>query len=214
MKFPVSALLLANVAADDVLVTFDGAKGTTYTFTELNDPVMGGKSTGTWAVSKDGFGVFDGEVVDVPSLSAPGFIKAAANGTFKDVSADIDDDLVLMVRSTTPDYAGYRVTLAANALSPAYSCGGGSSLPFSGGCYKAKFSMSELGASEDFQEIRIPLNQFSDHWSPATGDHTKECADDKSVCLTAKALKKIQRVELWAEGALGKAHLEVKSISF
>jgi len=214
MKFPVSALLLANVAADDVLVTFDGAKGTTYTFTELNDPVMGGKSTGTWAVSKDGFGVFDGEVVDVPSLSAPGFIKAAANGTFKDVSADIDDDLVLMVRSTTPDYAGYRVTLAANALSPAYSCGGGSSLPFSGGCYKAKFSMSELGASEDFQEIRIPLNQFSDHWSPATGEHTKECADDASVCLTAKALKKIERVEIWAEGALGDVHLEIKSISF
>jgi len=27
-------------------------------------------------------------------------------------------------------------------------------------------------------------------------------------------LKKIQRVELWAEGALGKAHLEIQSISF
>jgi hypothetical protein len=212
--------LLANVAADDVLVTFDGAKGTTYDFKELNDPVMGGKSTGTWTLSNEGFGVFDGEVVDVPKLSAPGFIKTAADGTFKDVSADIDDDLVLMVRTTTPDYAGFRVTLAADTYSPAYSCAGGASMPFSGGCYKAKFSMSKFGdysegvSSNDFQEVRIPLNQFSDHWSPATGDHTKECTDDKSVCLTAKALKKIQRVELWAEGALGKAHLEVKSISF
>jgi len=61
--------------------------------------------------------------------------------------------------------------------------------------------------------VRIPLNQFSDHWSPATGEHTKECSDDKSVCLTKKSLKKIQRVEIWAEGALGKVHLEIKSIA-
>ena len=150
MKFSVSALLLANVAADDVLVTFDGAKGTTYKFVEMNDPVMGGKSTGTWTVSSDGYGVFDGKVVDVPSLSAPGFIKTAADGHFKDVSADIDDDLVLMVRTTTPEYAGFRVTLAAGAASAAYSCAGGSGIPFSTGCYKAKFSMQELGATDDF----------------------------------------------------------------
>ena len=31
------------------LVTFDGAAGTTHKFTELNDPVMGGRSTGTWS---------------------------------------------------------------------------------------------------------------------------------------------------------------------
>jgi len=61
--------------------------------------------------------------------------------------------------------------------------------------------------------VRIPLNQFSDHWSPATGEHTKECADDKNVCLTKKSLKKIERVEIWAEGALGKVHLEIKSIA-
>lgn len=141
MKFSVSALLLANVAADDVLVTFDGAQGTTYNFHELNDPVMGGESTGTWTVSDQGYGIFDGEVVDVPSLSAPGFIKAAADGKFKDVSADIDDELVLKVRTTTPEYAGFRVALAAGAASAAYSCGGGAAIPFSGGCYKAKFSL-------------------------------------------------------------------------
>jgi len=141
MKFSVSALLLANVAADDVLVTFDGAQGTTYKFVEMNDPVMGGQSTGTWTLSDQGYGIFDGEVVDVPSLSAPGFIKTAADGKFKDVSADIDDELVLKVRTTTPEYAGFRVTLAAGAASPAYSCAGGAGIPFSSGCYKAKFSM-------------------------------------------------------------------------
>ena len=46
------------------------------------------------------------------------------------------------------------------------------------------------------------------------GDHTKECTDDASVCLTAQKLKKIQRVALWGEGAGGKAHLEIKSIYF
>ena len=150
MKFTTAAaLLLANVSAEDMLVTFDGAKGSTFTFAELNDPVMGGESTGTWTLNQeDGFGIFDGEVVDVPKLSAPGFIKAAASGHFNDVSADIDGDLVLMVRTTTPEYAGFRVTMAAGAASAAYSCGAGSSLPFSGGCYKAKFSLKDTDSAD------------------------------------------------------------------
>tara|TARA_B110000285_G_scaffold71577_1_gene82506 strand:- start:710 stop:1060 length:351 start_codon:yes stop_codon:yes gene_type:complete len=110
----------------------------------MNDPVMGGKSTGTWTLNSDeGYGIFDGEVVDVPSLSAPGFIKTAADGTFKDVSADFDGDLVLSVRSKTPEYKGFRVTLVSNASSAAYACSSGGSLPSSGGCYKAKFSVPE-----------------------------------------------------------------------
>jgi hypothetical protein len=52
------------------LVTFDGAQGTTFDFTVLNDPVMGGRSHGTWALEA-GYGVLDGAVVDVPSLKAP-----------------------------------------------------------------------------------------------------------------------------------------------
>jgi len=179
----------------------------------MNDPVMGGKSTGTWTLNSDeGYGIFEGEVVDVPSLSAPGFIKTAADGTFKDVSADFDGDLVLSVRSKTPEYKGFRVTLVSGASSAAYACSGGGSLPFSGGCYKAKFSVPETD-DDEFQMIRIPLSEFSDHWSPATGEHTKECADDKSVCLTSKGLKKIERVEIWAEGALGKVNLEIQWMS-
>ena len=145
-----AALLMANVSADDLLVTFDGAKDTTFKFVEMNDPVMGGQSTGTWTLNTDqGYGIFDGEVVDVPSLSAPGFIKTAADGKFKDVSADIDGDLILTVRSKTPEYKGFRVTLTSGAASAAYACSGGSSIPFSGGCYKANFSVSE-GNSDEF----------------------------------------------------------------
>mgnify|MGYP002633923728 FL=1 len=70
MKFSfATALLMANVSANDVIVSFDGAQGTTFEFKALLDPVMGGKSTGSWSVNSDeGYGIFDGEVVDVPKL--------------------------------------------------------------------------------------------------------------------------------------------------
>jgi peptide methionine sulfoxide reductase MsrB len=66
---------------------------------------------------------------------------------------------------------------------------------------------------QDFTTVRIPFDSFSDKWSPATGEQTVTCANDKSVCPTAKALAGIKRLELWAEGVSGKVHLEVQSIS-
>jgi hypothetical protein len=191
------------------LVSFDGAEGTTFTFKELNDPVMGGKSTGTWNLG-DGFGIMDGEVVDVPSLSAPGFIKAQAKGSFPDVSEFIDGSLVLTVRTTNPEYEGYRVSIVSGAASPDFSCSAGGSLPFSRGCYKQKFSVP---AGDDFAEVKIPFNTFSDKWSSATGEQTTTCADDADVCMTASKLAKLQMMEFWGEGASGKVHLEVKSVS-
>jgi len=197
-----------STSASIPLVTFDGASATSFTFSELNDPVMGGKSTGTWSQSGT-FGVFDGEVVDVPSLSAPGFIKAAADGTFADASAAASGSLVLRVRSTTPEYKGFRVSFASGTLSPAYACSGGGSIPLSRGCFKAKFSVP---SGSDFADISIPFSSFSDKWSPATGEQTTTCADDSDVCPTASKLSAIKRIEVWAEGALGKAHLEVVSV--
>jgi len=196
-------------ATAGTVVTFDGASGTTFKFTELNDPVMGGRSTGTWSLGK-GFGIMDGEVVNVPALKAPGFIKAAADGKFPDISDFIDGSLVLSVRTTTPDYAGYRVTFVSGAGSPSFSCAGGGALPFSRGCFKQKFSVP---AGSDFVEVKLPFNTFSDKWSSATGEHTAECAKEKDVCPTAAKLAKIQRIEFWGEGAAGKLHLEVKSVS-
>merc|ERR1711920_960469 len=101
----------------------------------------GGKSTGTWSL-RDGVGILNGEVVDVPSLKAPGFIKAAADGKFPDVSDFIDGSLVLTVRTTTPEYAGFRVTFTPGAASPSFACAGGGALPFSRGCFKQKFNVS------------------------------------------------------------------------
>jgi len=189
------------------LVTFDGSSATTFKFVELSDPVMGGQSTGTWSLG-NGFGIFEGDVAIVPSLKAPGFIKAAADGKFPDVSAFIDGSLVLKVRTTTPEYAGYRVAFAS-ALSPAFSCAGGGGLPFSRGCFKAKFSVP---AGPEFVEVKIPFNTFSDKWSSATGEQTEECAKNKDVCPTTAKLSKINRIELWGEGVAGKPHLEIHSI--
>jgi len=201
-------------AAEVALATFDGAAGTTFKFVELNDPVMGGKSTGTWNVDMaEKVGIFDGEVVNVPSLKAPGFIKAAADAKyFPDASSVAAGDIVLSVRSSTPDYKGFRVTVVSGAVSASFACAGGGGLPLSRGCYKAKFSVPKSSNGE-FQTVRLDMRAFSDLWSSATGEHTKECADDASACLTAAKLAKIQRIEVWAEGAAGKVHLEVQKIS-
>merc|ERR1719163_1134385 len=89
------------------LATFDGAKGSTSrTWQEKNDPVMGGKSTGTFKVSS-GVGVFDGEVVNVPFLKAPGFITTSVTDSkgFPDVSQCAG--VSLTVRTNTA-YDGYR----------------------------------------------------------------------------------------------------------
>merc|ERR1712232_1117949 len=157
-----------------------------------------------------GFGILDGQVVNVPALKAPGFIKAAADGKFPDISAFIDGSLVLKVRTSTPDYAGFRVTFVSGATSASYACAGGGSLPLSRGCFKQKFSVP---AGSEFVEVKLPFKTFSDKWSSATGEHTAECTTDKTVCPTASKLKKIQRVEFWGDGALGKLHLEVQSVS-
>merc|ERR1719221_1128119 len=113
-----NTVVVVACATSIELATFDGAKATSFDFKELNDPVMGGKSTGTWRVDTAGhFGVFDGEVVDVPSLKAPGFIKAAADGKFPDASSAAAGNLVLTVRSSTPNFKGFRVSVVSGAVS-------------------------------------------------------------------------------------------------
>jgi hypothetical protein len=192
---------VANMQADFSLVTFDGTPSTTFKFAELNDPVMGGQSHGTWTQSS--FGVIDGQVLDVPSLKAPGFIKAAADGNFADVSGALGGALLLNVRTSTPEYKGFRVSFASGTVSAAYACAGGGSIPLSRGCFKAKFSVP---AGSDWSTVRIPFTSFSDKWSPATGEQTTTCADDADVCPSAKTLAAISRIELWGEGADGQVH--------
>merc|ERR1711912_207464 len=78
------------------------------------------------------------------------------------------------------------------------------------GCFKAPF---KVPAGDDFTELRIPLNEFSDRWNSATGELTTLCKDDPSVCPSASKLKKVQRVSIWGEGVAGKVHIELDSVS-
>merc|ERR1712156_179436 len=150
-------------SVDVPLVTFDGAESTTFKFHALNDPVMGGVSVGSWELDDiNGIGIFNGTVKDVPALSAPGFLSAYARGDFNDASMAISGDLVLKVRTSTPEYTGFRVSFASGTLSPAYACAGGGTIPLSRGCFKAKFSVP-LGSADAFATVRIPFNDFSDN---------------------------------------------------
>jgi len=195
---------ISTAAAAVDLVTFDDASN----WKTLIDPVMGGKSVATASVA-DGHGILDGEVKIVPSLKAPGFITAQSDMNI-DASAGYGGDLVMKVRSTTPDYTGFKVSFAASTTFATLACASGGSTALGRGCFKAPF---QVAAGDDFSEIRIPLSDFSDKWSSATGELTTLCKDDASVCPTADKLKKVQRVAIWGEGAAGKVHIELDEIS-
>jgi len=192
--FTVLPLLLATIAQTDiVLETFDAP---THNWRQKNDPVMGGKSTGTFTV-QNGVGVFDGDVVDVPFLHAPGFIKVtSATGTFTDVSRC---SALTITAKASSDYAGYRVSFGN-----AHPSGG----KFFASGYKAHFNPS-VG---DFGVVSIPFNMFSDLWDDGTGNLIKTCAEDKQYCPTKTALDNLKTVSIWAEGVAGQVHLEIKSI--
>eukprot|EP01063_Lacrimia_lanifica_P031486 TRINITY_DN51_c1_g1_i1.p1 TRINITY_DN51_c1_g1~~TRINITY_DN51_c1_g1_i1.p1 ORF type:complete len:669 (+),score=242.37 TRINITY_DN51_c1_g1_i1:46-2052(+) len=196
---PKRAAAAAAAPATVPLVTFDGTgEKTAHTFRETNDPVMGGRSTGTFSV-QDGAGVFDGNVVDVPFLKAPGFIKANADPSdFADISSC--KSIVINAKAAAK-YDGYRISIGTKR-NPSCSF-------FSSG-YKAHFNAP---VSDDFQDIKIALSDFSDCNSDATGEPSKLCKDDPSVCPDAATLANIRTLSIWAEGADGTVHLAVKSIA-
>lgn len=167
---------------------------------QMNDPVMGGKSTGTFSI-ENGLGIFDGEVVDVPFLKAPGFIKVQSKDLFHrypDVSSC--QSIKLSVKSSV-DYEGYRVGFGNAHPHDAHTFAYG---------YKSNM---EVPKSDNFVEIEIPFQDFSDLWDDATGDQIKTCHDYPEYCPDQKTLQNMKTISVWAEGVAGKVHLEIKTIS-
>lgn len=203
MKLVFAASAVVASAIDLVTFLDDAAK-----FEALIDPVMGGESVAT-ATIVDGHGVLDGEVKIVPKLGAAGFITGQSDIDV-DASAAFGGDLVMKVRSSTPDYTGFKVSFAASAMSPTISCASGGSFFLGRGCFKSPFTVP---AGDDFTEIRIPLSEFTDKWDAATGELTTLCKDDPSVCPSADKLKKVQRVAIWGEGKEGAVHIEIDSVA-
>merc|ERR1719195_2606660 len=95
-------LFISVSAAELKMATFDGAKETTATWKDLNDPVMGGASTSTFKVTSDKTGIFNGTCAIVGYLKAPGFAKIVGSAKFADITGY--DSIALRVKSSTPDY--------------------------------------------------------------------------------------------------------------
>ena len=73
---------------DQKITTFDGVKSTTQKWLSENDPVMGGRSVGSFEVHRSaGIGRWEGEVKVVPKLQAPGFCSIRTRHEFPDLSA-------------------------------------------------------------------------------------------------------------------------------
>lgn len=202
------ALSVVAAAADKVVYDFtDPAQEQVVSFYEVSDPVMGGGSSGAFELlSEDvGYGRLSGTVALIPYLGAPGFIKSitcaqqissygicSGEEAFADVS-DFDQ-FTIRVRSSTPDYTGFKL---------AFGPSGGQ---FSTG-YKQDFS-----ATAEWTEVVLPFNDFTSATSPATGEPTKLCKDDPSVCPTQEALSGINELAFWAEGVAGNVSLDVQWI--
>lgn len=195
------------------LVTYDQAKGTTWSWKDLNDPVMGGRSTSTFSIDKTKkIATFNGTVAIVPSLKAPGFCNAETTNWFAHFNdASAYSHLIIKARTTTPAYAGFKASFAADTIDPQFDS------------YKANFNVT----SSEWQWIAIPFTKFSNDWSSFTGDcFTKDpngkqhyCCDKSgespsksSVCASTKKLKDISQIGLWTEGHAGDFHLEVERI--
>lgn len=162
-----------------------------------NDPIMGGKSTSSVTI-QDGMGIFDGEVVDVPFLQAPGFITMETKrGLYPDVSSC--SGLKLSLRASE-EYHGYRFSFG-NVHVP------GGRFAFG---YKANFSPP---VGDDLGEVEIPFTDFSAKWDDATGDQIVTCEEDSKYCPTIKSLQNLKTMAIWGEGVAGKVHLEILTIS-
>lgn len=184
------------------LVTFTKGAPTTYRWTDLNDPVMGGQSTSTFTVDEEhAVGTFKGVCRIVPKLKAPGFCNAeAAPGITQrvpDASAYLEGALVLTIASTGP-LTSFKAAFGNRAQHDFYS-------------WKADFNVTSDGKTRDY---RIPFNHFSNKWSSYTGEPTTRCSPSHpEVCPTRHALASIGAIGIWAEGAAGEFHLEVHGIA-
>merc|ERR1711871_582566 len=179
---------------DSDMVVLEDFSSPVHNWKQMNDPVMGGRSTGSFSIS-GGVGVFNGSVVDVPFLHAPGFIKVAADqSSFPDVSMCTAFGITARV---VGEYSGFRVSF-------------GNAHPPKGKFFAYGFKAPLKNPGSEFTDITIPFNAFSDYWDDATGDIITPCSADKTYCPDAATLKDMRTITLWAEGIAGSVHMEVK----
>ncbi|GMH55903.1 hypothetical protein TrRE_jg8414 [Triparma retinervis] len=207
MKFLLTTLLIASATAIDPLWEFPGDKNskTSHDVKLVNDPVMGGQSNSDYKVVDDLL-QWDGEVKIVPSLKAPGFANLVTSKSYMDKfpSAEGATHITLVMKTSTPDYQGFKVSVAANTINPQFKC------------HKADFFVTPDTPVDDagYYHVQVPYTEFSNNWSSYTGEAIVKCVDDESVCPTEKDKKKIQQLGLWAEGAAGVFNVDLKGFYY
>jgi hypothetical protein len=213
--------LVLGVADVLPLITFDDDPVTgNRKWQALNDPVMGGQSHSAFT-AETSYGRFSGLCAIVPFLKAPGFCKiATTHGMFEkprlaDASAYIGGSLYLEVRSSTPEYKGYKVDFSAkNTTRPRPG------MHHSSPSFKADFVVPP---GTDFTTVKVPFDSFSVDWSDYTGRcDTKDPTGEQHVCCSethpevcpqAHHLAQLTSFEIWSEGVEGNVTIELKSIS-
>eukprot|EP00631_Chrysoreinhardia_giraudii_P007277 CAMPEP_0197423224 /NCGR_PEP_ID=MMETSP1170-20131217/20233_1 /TAXON_ID=54406 /ORGANISM="Sarcinochrysis sp, Strain CCMP770" /LENGTH=219 /DNA_ID=CAMNT_0042950625 /DNA_START=22 /DNA_END=681 /DNA_ORIENTATION=+ len=207
----VLAAVVGNAAADEVvLATFGSASSLTWQ--EMNDPVMGGESTGNFSLTANATGKFQGVVKNVSFLGAPGFCQVETTSLFStNISSFLDGGIALTIAATaTPTYGGFK--FAFSAVGAPRHHGGHEAT----GSYKTSFNASS-------QRIFLPFASFSSDWSDYTGDcdtldpdgYQHVCCDDDhtDVCPDARRLAQVTGYSIWAEGTEGTFDLEVTQIA-
>jgi Complex I intermediate-associated protein 30 (CIA30) len=184
---------------DEILLESFESNDSTHTWTEMNDPVMGGQSTGSFHVDNE-MGVFDGEVVDVPFLHAPGFIQARTTDRIPFPDVTLCSAIKIILRTSNPEYSGYRFSFG-NAHAP-----GGKWHAYG---YKANLKDVPLST---FGAVVIPFSDFTDFWDDATGDPIHTCVENPKYCPDQETLSNMKTMAVWGEGVAGKVTLEINSI--
>lgn len=186
------------------------------TWVEQDDPVMGGGSRGTWSV-RDGAGVWSGAVTNVTFLNAPGFcaVKTVSLAAV-DASAYINGGLVLKVRTSTPEYSGFKLRFASPNI-PLHHGQHGSE-----GSHSRSFKVPPSQNGE-WQSVFLPFTEFSWDHSDYTGDcdtqdpdgfqHRCCSSEDLDVCPTSEQLGTIDGFNIYAEGVEGQFQLDFKEIA-
>jgi hypothetical protein len=204
-----------------------------YTWSEQNDPVMGGQSSGNYSVIEDeenSHALFQGTVRNVSFLHAPGFCRMSTvfpMGHLVDASDYLKEEgaLELIVRNgqhTLPgaEYPGFKVAISSTKAARHH---GGHELF---GMYKANFEFGMVGPApglRGWDRVVIPFRKFSSDWSDGTGEcatkdpdgYQHKCCDTgkEAVCPSEAGLSHINGLSVWAEGVEGDFELQIYSLS-
>lgn len=177
-----------------LLVTLDGSAKVKWE--NKTDEVMGGSSTGSFLHVDKNSSIFQGECKAMPSpYKAAGWFSVEA--FLPSVPAlNACQGIAIRARAKSP-YSGFSLSFGTDQW---YTRQG----------YKAVFTVP---ASNNFVSVQIPWETFTRAWDEASGKPQIACTHDTSVCPTFVQLQNIQRLQIWAEGAVGRFKLEVADIS-